>query len=83
MHLRTWRRLHGPDIVCQVEPLNGLGLWTASAWLTSNATAIARTLRPVTLLTAAQAKADDLARQAFAHTCDVGTCGDWLPLDAP
>jgi hypothetical protein len=78
--VRSWRRLHSSNIVCQVEPMHGLGLWTASAWLTSDPSAIARTLRPVTLLTAAQAKADDLARQAFAHTCDDGTCGDWLPV---
>ena len=79
MAVHTWRRLHGSNIVCHVEPMHGLGLWTASAWLTSNPSAVARASR-MTHLMSAQAKADDLARKTFAHTCDVATCGDWLPF---
>ena len=81
--LRMWRRLHRPDIVCQVEPMDGIGLWTVSVWRTPNPTVIVRALRPEALLISAQTKADDLAQTTFRHTCGVDTCGDWLPAEPP
>jgi hypothetical protein len=80
MPLHAWRRRHGPHIVSQVEPIEGLGIWSASAWLTSNPTVIVRTQRPLHLLTAAHAKADALARITFDHCCDIDTCSEWLPV---
>jgi hypothetical protein len=78
MPLHTWRRQHGPDLVAQVTPLEGLGTWDASAWLVRSPTEAARSPRKIAELTSAQATADHLARTAFGHTCDPHECGDWM-----
>jgi hypothetical protein len=79
MPLHTWRRQHGPDIVCQAEPVEGIGTWRASTWLVANPAV--RIALPTALkrLESAQAKADALARDTFGHTCQIETCGHWLP----
>ena len=77
MPLHTWRRQHGPDLIAEVTPLEGLGTWDASAWLATNPTVVARSPRKIVDLISAQATADQLARQTFDHTCNPHTCGDW------
>jgi hypothetical protein len=80
MSLRRWRRLHGPDIVAQVEPIDGLGMWEPSAWRTAEPTVISRTPVRVERLTDAHAAADALARDHFGHVCDAA-CGEWCPQE--
>jgi uncharacterized membrane protein len=79
MLLHTWRRKHGPDTVCQAKPVDGIGTWRVSAWLVSNATVAVTLPTAVKMLEFAHAKADALARNTFGHTCEVETCGQWLP----
>jgi hypothetical protein len=69
MSLRTWRRQHGPDIVCQAEPVEVIGTWRVSTTLPT----------AMKMLVSAQKKADTLARNTFGHTCEVETCGHWIP----
>jgi hypothetical protein len=49
-------------------------------WLPENPTVVVRLPRFVEQLMSAQAKADDLARKTFDHTCQLTTCGEWLPV---
>jgi hypothetical protein len=77
MPLHTWRRQHGPDLVAQVTPVEGLGTWDASAWPVSAPADVARSPRKIADLVSAQATADHLVRRTFDHTCDLHTCGDW------
>jgi hypothetical protein len=79
MSLRTWRRQHGPDIVCQAEPVEGIGTWRVSTWLVSNPTISVTLPTAMKMLVSAQKKADTLARNTFGHTCEVETCGHWIP----
>jgi hypothetical protein len=81
MSLRTWRRQHGPDIVAQVEPIDGLGMWDPSTWRTVSPEAVMRTPQRIERLTEAQDAADALAREAFGHACDANACGPWLPKE--
>ena len=76
----TWRRSHGVDIVAEVQ-VDGRGLWQASAWLRSNQAASVRAKTARVSRQAACAKADELARDAFDHVCQMTTCGEWLPYD--
>jgi hypothetical protein len=78
MPLHTWRRQHGPDILAQVVPTEGLDVWEASASLVSNPSVFVRSPRKIETLTSAQAVADHLARKTFDHTCYHHVCGDWL-----
>ena len=76
-----WRRHHGHDIVAEVT-IAGRGLWSVAALRQSNPSVKLRTAK-LHSWDSACAKADALARQAFAHTC-LGTCGDWFAvLDGP
>jgi hypothetical protein len=75
----AWRRQHGQDIVADVT-MDGSGLWSAATSRQSNPTVIVRTAKQLHSWDSACAKADALARQAFAHAC-LATCGDWLALD--
>jgi hypothetical protein len=79
MPLRTWRRQHGPDIVCQAEPVQGIGSWRVSIWLVSNPTVAVTLPTADMLLESAQAKADALVRNTFGHICEPETCGHWMP----
>jgi hypothetical protein len=79
MPLHTWRRQHGPDIVAEVCPVEGLGQWDAAAWQVSDPSAAVRSPRRISALTAAHATADHLARTTFNHICAVDRCGEWLP----
>ena len=74
----AWRRLHGHDIVAEAR-IDGCGLWSAATSRQSNPTVIVRTAKQLHSWDAACAKADALARQAFAHTC-LATCGDWFAV---
>jgi len=51
--------------------------------MTSDPTFTVRSPRQVGLLMSAQALADHLARKTFRHTCDHGTCGDWMFWPVP
>jgi hypothetical protein len=79
MHLQTWRRQHGADLIAQVAPLDDIGVWQASAWITSAPAHVVLTPRRLDLLVAAQVAADHLVRTRFGHTCDVRACGRWSP----
>ena len=81
MEIQAWRRVHGWNVVCQVDAVNRDDEWRLSTWLVSNPTGIVRSPITVRHLHAAQAQADDLARTTFDHTCDVETCDIWLPID--
>jgi hypothetical protein len=78
MGLHSWRRFHGANIVARVDP-NPFGLWDASVGTTLESSSAPVALK-YRLLTSAQAAADHAARTRFNHTCDLGTCGDWLPI---
>jgi hypothetical protein len=73
----AWRRHHGHDIVAAVT-IDGRGLWSVATSRQSNPTVIIRTAK-LQSWDAACAKADALARRAFAHSCQA-TCGDWLAV---
>jgi hypothetical protein len=70
-----WRRAHGADITAEVVA-DGRGAWRAKVSLTRNPSVSVTTPRCNESLSAAQAKADALARKTFDHYCD-GTCGPW------
>ena len=76
--MRSWRRLHGPDIIAQVAPVSGFGTWQVSVWNITNPTDAIRHSREFQLLTEALAAADTLACDTFRHTCDDQRCGHWL-----
>ena len=78
MPLHQWRRHHGPDIVAQVAPLEGLDAWQASTCLASNPSVSVTSPRKIASLSSAQGIADHLARKTFDHTCDLQTCGEWI-----
>jgi hypothetical protein len=71
----AWRRAHGPDIVAEAIA-DGRGGWRSRVWLISNPTVMVTTPRNVESASAAQDKADRLARKTFDHRCD-GGCGPW------
>ena len=73
----AWRRHHGHDIVAEVT-IDGRGLWSVAALRQSNPTVKLRTAKRRSWDSAC-AKADALARHAFAHTC-LATCGDWFAV---
>jgi hypothetical protein len=50
--------------------------------LLDNPTVSVRLPRFFEQLMSAQAKADDLARKTFDHTCQPTACGEWLPVPA-
>jgi len=60
MPIRAWRRLHGADLIAQVEPVPGFGTWTARAWVETDARNGIDGTRHFELLTSAQAMADHL-----------------------
>src|SRR5260221_10848940 len=78
MPLHTWRRRHGPDIVAEVVPVDGLGQWDAAAWRVTVPSAAVRSPGKTASLTSAMDAADHLARTTFDHTCDPHTCGEWM-----
>jgi hypothetical protein len=76
--MRSWRRLHGSELIAQVEPIGGFGTWRVSVWHTENPDEATRHPRDFELLTEAQAAADLLLTQTFKHQCFAGHCGHWL-----
>jgi hypothetical protein len=69
-----WRR-HGSDLFVRVDPTEfGTG-WKVSVW--RDAERIAELRRAFKALQTAQARADAMVRERFAHRCDFATCGDW------
>jgi|SRR5689334_17590470 len=75
----TWRRLHGGNIIAEVNAHPGMGVWRASAYrVNSRSSEVAYTGRAFSLLTEAHQGADDLVRREFGHECRVGVCGRWL-----
>ena len=77
MPLHTWRRRHGQEIVAQIKSLEGLGVWQACTWMTSDPVVMVRSPRQAMAFLTAQATADLLARSTFGHTCAIHTCDDW------
>ena len=73
----AWRRHHGHDIVAEVA-IDGRGLWSVTTSRQSNPTVKFRTGK-LHSWDSACAKADALARQAFAHSCQA-TCGEWVAV---
>ena len=76
--MRSWRRLHGSDVIAQVEPFGGFGTWRVSVWNVTDPKHPVRHGREFQLLTEALAAADTLACETFQHTCNDGHCGHWL-----
>lgn len=82
MPLHSWRRLHGAHIVAKVDP-DPFGMWDATVAASDKGpAAMVRLKQRYQLLTRAQAAADHAARKRFNHTCEVGTCGAWLPWES-
>jgi hypothetical protein len=79
MPVRSWRRLHGIDLIAQVDPVAGFGTWTARAWVEGDPQRSEVSPRQFELLTSAQTTADHMVRERFKHRCDFATCGEWLP----
>jgi hypothetical protein len=79
MPLHVWQRRHGPDIIAQAAPIAGFATWQVSTFRLTAPTQMTRIPRAVDLLQTALARADDLARRTFHHTCAADTCGEWLP----
>ena len=76
--MRSWRRLHGSDLIAQVEPVSGFGTWRVSVWDIADPRHPTNHTREFQLLTEALDAADTLTRQVFNHECDDGRCGHWL-----
>jgi hypothetical protein len=79
MPLRSWRRLHGGDLVGQVDPIPGFGTWGVSVWAEPGSAGRHAIGRRFELLNEAQAAADQAVRQHFNHRCDGHACSEWLP----
>ena len=80
--LRVWRRHHGPDLVAEVSPIQGIGTWRACARRVGSAgrdELVDHAKRSFSLLADAQAGADQLLQHYFNHRCD-GSCGEWGPV---
>jgi len=75
----VWRRLHDGNIIAEVRPSAGMGVWRALAYRVSGRSSeVAYTGRAFSVLTEAHRGADDLVRGQFVHECRVGVCGRWL-----
>jgi hypothetical protein len=80
--LRVWRRHHGPDLVAEVAPIQGMGTWRACARRVRSAgrdELVDHAKRSFSLLADAQAAADELLQQHYDHRCD-RSCGEWGPV---
>jgi hypothetical protein len=78
MALRRWRRTHGSEFRAHVDPGDD-ARWIVSIW--QGDTCVQQKKRRFRMLTDAQASADTLVREQFAHECDPA-CGDWGPYSA-
>jgi hypothetical protein len=76
--MRSWRRLHGSDVIAQVAPVTGFGTWRVSVWNIAEPMRRVQHTGEFQLLTEALAAADTLACATFQHTCDDSRCGHWL-----
>jgi len=76
--MRTWRRLHGSEVIAEVAPVSGFGTWRVSAWNIDDPTGPTHHNREFQLLTEALAAADRLASEILEHTCNDSHCGHWL-----
>lgn len=76
----SWRRLHGPEIVAQVEFDASIEAWRARVTHNSPETDASPTTLPKRFprLLSAQAAADQESRLRYAHRCDFKLCGDWF-----
>ena len=83
MATRSWRRLHGTDLIAQVDPVPGIGTWIARAWIETDPASERNSRRYFEFLISAQAAADHMVRQRFGHRCDFDSCGEWLPWAVP
>lgn len=77
--VQVWRRLHGGQIIAEVTPNTGMGLWRVSAYrVNGRAGEVAYTGRAFSLLIDAHRAADQLVQEQFQHVCETGVCGRWL-----
>jgi hypothetical protein len=82
--LRVWRRQHGPDLVAEVAPIQGMGTWRACARRlrsTGRHELVDHAKRSFSLLADAQAAADELLQQHYKHRCG-HACGEWGPVQS-
>lgn len=79
MPLSSWRRLHGDRLVAQVDPVPVFGTWTAHAWIEGGDLSAVKSPIGHSLLTTAQAIADDLVQRHYNHVCNAEECSDWFP----
>ena len=77
---RVWRRQHANDIVAEVLPVEGIGVWRVRARYTAVPQRSESSDRSFMTLIEAHAAADGLAREAFSHACD-SRCGSWLQVE--
>jgi hypothetical protein len=76
----SWRRLHGHNIVAQVDWDPDRSIWRGSIWIGLQATEpVSRLYLHFVSKDSAQAATDHQARRRLKHRCDVSTCGLWLP----
>jgi hypothetical protein len=79
--LRTWMRRHAAGVVAEVSPVEGMGTWEASARATTGARKLVESAgRHFSLLTDAQAAADQLACAMSWHICG-GDCDPWEAVE--
>jgi hypothetical protein len=78
--LRVWRRYHGRDLIAEVSPTAGMGTWEACAWQLGPRGTKHQARRHFSLLTGAQAAADEIVGVNFSHACDKH-CGDWTAVE--
>jgi len=78
--LRVWRRHHGPDLLAEVAPFDGMGTWRACArrFRSAGDDLVDHAKGSFSLLAEAQAAADELLARHFKHRCN-RSCGQWGP----
>jgi hypothetical protein len=74
MPLHHWRRSHASNVLARVDPGDD-SRWIVSVW--QGDTCVTTLRRRFQLLTEAHARADEAAREVYAHECSPGTCGGW------
>ena len=77
---RVWQRQHADQIVAEVFPVEGMGMWRVCARYTGVPERRESDDRSFTMLVDAHAAADALAQTIFSHACDA-RCGNWLQVE--
>ena len=77
--LRLWRRRHAPDIVAEVEPVPGMGMWDVST-RREDGNEVSVAGGRFGFLTDAHSAADTLTATAFGHRCN-SHCSQWEAVE--